>query len=277
MEHRVTSYQSQGLDRALQLLHLLGEADGPLGLAELTKRLDLPKPTISRLLHVLVAQDFVFREGDPPVYSVGHAIFEIAEGYQRQVGLSDIATPYLRRLAAETMLTANLGTLEGPWVLHACVEEPDRPLRFRSAKGSLDYAYCTGLGKMLLSTLPSEERGAHLPGEPYDAFTPKTLVTREALDEELARIAARGYAIDDEERDRGVVCVAVDIPVDSERPIALSVAGPAGELTDESRSRIVPLLHRVADELARDRRFASALKIARPIVNVPGLLNHGSD
>jgi DNA-binding IclR family transcriptional regulator len=261
MEPHSTPYHSQGLVRALRLLRVLGTADRALRLAELAAALELPKSTLIRLLTVLEDEEFVYREGDPASYTVGHAVLEITESFRRQANVVDVAAPYLKRVAQETGLTANIGTLEGRWVLHICVEEPDRPLRFRSSNGSLDHTHCTGLGKMLLSALSGERLGDHLPSEePFTSFTEHTITDRAALESELERVRDRGYSIDDQERDTGVVCMALAIPNRLDLNVALSVAGPAGELTEARRPATLRILRDTASALGTDSRFLAALR-----------------
>lgn len=267
MELRATSYHSQGLSRALGVLRVLGSSERALSLAELAKLEGLPKSTLLRLLSVLESENFVYRDQIPPVYSLGHALFEISETYRRQGNVASLAAPHLKALAQATGLTANVGVLEGKWVLHICVEEPDRPLRYRSSQGSLDHTYCTGLGKMLLSSLSREQMGEHIPeAEPYSLFTDRTLANRDALDVELAEIRSRGYSVDDEERDVGVVCLAVPIPNSSHLNVALSVAGPAGELIPSARRGYLDILQSTSTALGADSRFIASLKASRAMV-----------
>lgn len=259
MATSTTAYHSQGLLRALEVLRTLGTADSPQSLAALSNQLSIPKPTLIRLLAVLEEQNFVYREGVPPVFTVGHAVLPISEAYRRQANTAEIASSSLRELADLTGFTANIGVLEGPWVLHICVEEPDRPIRFRSSSGSLDYTYCTGLGKMLLSRLRPENTDKHLPGEPYEAFTANTIATRSALLAELETIRSRGYSLDQEERDIGVTCMAVPIITASGLNVALSVAGSTGEFPAEKSQELLPLLRRTAHTLSTNGRFVASV------------------
>ena len=263
MEQRATSYHSQGLARALRVLRHLGSVESPVTLAELSDDLDLPKSTLLRLLVVLEEEQFVARTGEPPVYGIGDAVLEIADVSLRKEDAVEIVSPVLRALADETGLTANLGLLSASSVLHLCVEEPDRALRFRSANGSLDHTYCTGLGKMLLAGLTPERVGVHLPTKPFASFTPTTITSRTALDAELESIRERGYSIDLEERDAGVICVALAVPNDAGAQVAISVAGPSGELDDDGRARVLPVLRDTAARIGGNRRFLAALRTVR--------------
>lgn len=258
MEQRAISYHSQGLHRALAILRLLGKASAPLTLASIASQLDLPKSTVVRLLHVMEEEAFVRRFGEHPSYSIGHAIHEIADAY-RPPSMAEITAPVLSRLADEVGFTANLGMLEGPSVLHLHVAEPQRALRFATG-GTLDFAYCTGLGKLLMSVLPDEAIDAHLPeSEPYTSWTPHTITTRAGLVAELEQVRTAGYSVDDEERNRGVTCMAVLLPTEGAPALALSVSAPSGELGESARERVLPVLNAAAAELVALPGFDTAL------------------
>ncbi len=258
MEQRATSYHSQGLNRALAILRLLGRSSTPLTLAAIASQLELPKSTVVRLLLVMEDEGFVRRSGEPPAYSIGHAVHEIAEGY-RPPSMAEITAPVLSRLADEVGFTANLGLLEGPSVLHLHVAEPQRALRFATG-GMLDFAYCTGLGKLLMSVLPEDQIDEHLPeAEPYTSWTPQTITTREGIVSELERIREYGYSVDDEERNRGVTCMAVLLPMEEAPTLALSVSAPSAELQEVARERLLPVLTAAAAELVGLTGFDAAL------------------
>jgi len=260
MEQRSTSYHSQGLPRALRILRTLGGHAEPTTLAQLAQQLDLPKSTLVRLLSVLEAEGFVRKATDAPTFEVGDALLEIANNAMDRMDAGTVAAPHLRRLAEATGFTSNVGVLAGQSVLHLRVEEPQRALRFRSSSGSIDHAHCTGLGKMLLASLPPQARADHLPPAPYPAFTPKTLTTGTQLESELAQIDEVGFSVDDEERDPGVVCIAVPVPNDQQAVCAVSVSGPAGELTPSHRRDVLDVLRQTAAALGKEHRFLSALR-----------------
>ena len=149
--------------------------------------------------------------------------------------------------------------LEGPSVLHLHVAEPQRALRFATG-GTLDYAYCTGLGKMLMSVLADDEIDAHLPeSEPYASWTPHTLTTRAEIVADLERIRETGRSIDGEERNRGVTCMAVLLPTDHAPALALSVSAPSGELDEPAREQMLPVLTAAAAELVDLPGFDAAI------------------
>lgn len=269
MKQNSSSYHSQGLVRAIAILRVLSAGDEPQTLAQISRNLDVPKSTLMRLLFVLESERFVYKEGDPPAYRVGQAVLGIADSFRGRIDVTKIVTPRLRRLAHDAGLTANIGVLEGRSVLHLCVEEPDRGLRYRTSSGSLDIAYCTSLGKMLLSALPESELVHHLPlEEPFPAFTPTTITTRKELLEDLVAIRKRGYSIDNEERDLGVICIAVTIALSEGLNVAVSVSGPAGELQGSLENSNLDLLDEVAEDFRNDSRFLSAIRESHPTARI---------
>ncbi|MGM1018838.1 MAG: IclR family transcriptional regulator [Actinomycetota bacterium] len=256
------SYHSQGLSRGLAALRTLAKAQDPLSLATLAQRLDLPKSTLLRLLAVMEEEGFVVKLEDPPSYTVGPSVFDIAESLG-DVDLAALTSATLKELANRLGFTANLGVLQGRSVLHLCVEEPERALRI-AAGGFLDHTYCTGLGKVLLAALDSEQIDQRLPApQPWESFTEHTITTRTALDVELDRVRQHGYSIDDEERNRGVRCMAVIVPTDAPFALALSVSGPIGEITDAHAPAVYRALTEAATAIARLPRLTSALESVR--------------
>lgn len=232
-------------------------------LADLASEIDLPKPTLLRLLNVLESEAFVFRAGNPASYALGHSLLDISDSYRRSANVANLAAPYLKELASDTGLTSNLGVLEGQWALHISVQEPDRPLRFRSTEGSLDYAYCTSIGKMLMAQLPDDRIDGHLPDEPFERFTESTMTAKTEVYEDLDLIRSRGFSIDDQERDLGVTCLAVEVPLGLDIPVAISLAGPSGELSPDVRERFVSRLTEFAEKLASDSRFVASFRVER--------------
>jgi IclR family acetate operon transcriptional repressor len=255
------NYHANALARGLALLEMLASATEPLTLNDFSASTALPKSTLVRLLAVLGEMEYVVRIDERPSYRLGHKVHRLASSYVSTLDLTVVAQEYLKPVAAGTGQTANLGVLDGDQVLHICVAEPDRPLRFTTALGSRDHTYCTGLGKVLLSDLTDEQVARTVPAEPFAAFTENTITTLEDLRRDLRRTQRRGYALDDNERSSGLRCVAVPVRVGGECLAALSVSGPAGEFGTAKQHEYVAMLDEVATTMAADPDFTTALGI----------------
>ncbi len=267
MVSKLTSYHAQALTRGLEILrHLARAGRDSKSLADLHVLTGLPKSTLIRLLTVLEQDGFVRRADETPNFRLGHAIVELAEGYRRGTDVRARATPYLKALAEKTRQTANLGVIDGGSVVHLCVQEPDRSLRFRSQTGSRDALHCTGLGKMLLAGLDDEVALDALKLAPLDRRTDATLTAIEDVMGDIARSRVRGFAVDNEEGDKGVCCIAVPIaPTPFKRPwqASISLSGPVGEMDEPHRDALLTALRETAAAMSADPELAAALKFHR--------------
>lgn len=255
------NYHANALARGLALLEMLAAEPEPLTLTEFSDGTALPKSTLVRLLSVLSEMDYVVRVDDRPSYRLGHKVERLASAYVSTLDLSVVAESYLKPVAKRTGQTANLGVLDGDQVLHICVAEPERPLRFTTALGARDHPYCTGLGKVLLAELPEEQLAGRLPAEPFPSFTDSTITGMADLLRELRRTARRGYALDDGERNLGLRCVAVGLRVGTDCLAAVSVSGPSGEFTPARQHEYVAELNAAAEAMLADPDFTAALRI----------------
>jgi DNA-binding IclR family transcriptional regulator len=255
------NYHANALARGLALLEMLAVATEPLTLNEFSESTALPKSTLVRLLAVLAEMEYVVRIDERPAYRLGHKVQRLASSYVSTLDLTVVAEAYLKPVARSTGQTANLGVLDGDQVLHICVAEPDRPLRFTAALGARDHTYCTGLGKVLLSELPDDRLPRVLPDDPFPAMTEDTITTLADLRRDLKKTLRRGYALDDNERSPGLRCVAVPVRVGGECLAAVSVSGPAGEFTPAKQHEYVAALDEVAKAMPDDPDFATALRI----------------
>ena len=255
------NYHANALARGLALLEQLAAGGHPSSLNDFADATAMPKSTLVRLLSVLAELEYVVRVDDRPSYRLGHKVQDLATAYVTSLDLSVVATPYLAPLARRTGQTVNLGALDGDQVLHICITEPDRPLRFTATPGTRDHAYCTGLGKVLLAHVNPSLVRLHTPPEPFPTFTDSTITSLDQLGRELRRTLKRGYALDDSERSPGLRCVAVPVILDGQCVAAVSVSGPAAEFTPQHREDYVAQLTDVAAEVVADPEFAAGLHI----------------
>ena len=264
------NYHANALARGLALLEMLASAAEPLTLTEFSESTALPKSTLVRLLAVLAEMEHIVRVDERPSYRLGHKVQGLASAYVSSLDLSVVAGAYLKPVAVGTGQTANLGVLDGDQVLHICVAEPDRPLRFTTSTGARDHTYASGLGKILLAELPDEQLANTVPEEPFAPFTENTITSLAELRKDLKRTRKRGWAIDDNERSIGLRCVAVPVRINGECLAAVSVSGPAGEFTPARQHEYVAVLDEVASAMPADPDFATALRIVHRSLRAAG-------
>lgn len=235
----------QSLDRALDVLEALAEAEEGIGISQLTGRLGLPLGTVHRLLASLAARGYAAQDQDTRLYGPGPRLLEVAAraANNRRFSLARIARPLLQSLTELTGETSNLLTLQGSEGVYSEQVGSPRLVRMFTEVGQRVPLYCTGGGKAILSGFSPEQLDAYLATTKLQPFTPKTLADPQLLRAEVDAARARGFALDDEEREVGVCCVAAPIFDRFGRCVAaLSISGPTTRL---SRERAVELGARV--------------------------------
>jgi IclR family acetate operon transcriptional repressor len=158
------------------------------------------------------------------------------------------------RAAAETV---NLVIATQDEVVYLDQVESAHLVKMFTQPGMRAPLYCTGCGKVILASRPAEAVDALL-GAPMRRHTSHTITTREALEVELERIRRDGFALDNEEMEEGVRCVAV--PVFDRRgavAAALSVSGPTTRMTLQRAMSIAPVAKGIALELSQALGYQS--------------------
>lgn len=252
-------YHSAALARGLEVLTAIAKSPTVATLADLNEVTGYPKSTLVRLLAVLEEGNYIHKTDERPAYRLSHALLPIAVAYVGTVSIAELLRPSLQQLANLTGWTANIGVLDGESVRHLCVEYPDRPIHYTASEGTRSEAYCSGLGKAILSHLPEKDLVRALPQEPYPRHTAKTITSFEAMMAEVEKIRARGYAIDDEEANEGLYCISVPIIGQQGVYAALSVSGAQGEINAELELEYVDALLSTREEILENYDLSSAI------------------
>jgi DNA-binding IclR family transcriptional regulator len=252
------TYKVQALDRAFAVLDLLGESDAPLGLAQVALALQLHKSTAHRFLMVLERHRMVERTASGK-FRLGLKLFDLGNRAIEQYDLRDRAQPHLRRLVAETEETAHLCILEGTHVIYIDKIEPARSVRMITRIGASNPAHCTSVGKAMLAFLPEARLNEIIRRIRFERLTSRTIATAEALRAEIEKTRRRGYAVDDEEFEEGLRCIAVPV-LDAQRlPIAaVSVSGPSFRVTAQKLPAIANQLLQCVRGISVDMGFVAS-------------------
>lgn len=199
------------VSRALHVLDVVAASSRPLRFAELERRIALPKATLHRLLRQLQAERMLQFDSESQRYSMGARTIHLAHAAWESASLVAVAQPVLQRLQADVGHTVHLACLDGGQVLYLSKHADRMMLGSFSRPGRIGPAYCTGVGKAMLAALPADQRAAALRRQTLHPHTPRTIATLPALERALAEVRERGYAVDDEEHEVGVVCVAAAV------------------------------------------------------------------
>jgi IclR family transcriptional regulator, KDG regulon repressor len=245
------TYSSQVLDRVVQILDCFGPDRSDLRLGELESASGLPKSTLYRLLEALRAHRLVGFDEAAGAYHLGLKLFEMGSAAVERLAVDAHAHPILDELATVSGETAHLCVLDGADVVYIAKVECTRTLRIPSAVGQRNPAYCTGVGKAILAHLSSEQIDACIAATTMHPYTKKTLTSSGNLKANLRQIVAQGFAIDDQEREEGVRCVAAPVRDHSGHVIAaISIAGPSMRVTKERVPELAAHVIRAANEIS---------------------------
>src|SRR5215472_17913720 len=162
----------QSIERAFDLLEMLADAGGALGLSELAATSGLPLPTVHRLMRTLVNRGYVRQEASRR-YTLGSRLIWLGEISSRTLGTW--LRPFLAQLVRETGETANLAMLDSDEVVYIAQVPSPHSMRMFTEPGRRVRPHCTAVGKALLAELPPEQARALLERDGMPAFTPTTI------------------------------------------------------------------------------------------------------
>lgn len=237
--------------RLLALLEVIAQQDQPQSLQTLLERTAVPKPTLHRMLQQLESAGMLQRETDGRHYGTAPRLRRLAE----QLLLNDTGHGarhrVLRQLVDEVGESCNITALSGSEVLYLDRVETPAPLRFYLQPGSRVPVHCSASGKLFLAQMPPAQRRRLLGPAPLAAYTPQTLTRPEAVEAEIERVRADGYALDAEEFLPGLFCIAVLVPSPGGRSnMGLAIQAPTMRMNAAKALQCLPLLRRAAAELA---------------------------
>jgi DNA-binding IclR family transcriptional regulator len=248
----------QAVRHCLELIDVLAQHDQARGVTELGAELHLAKSTVYRMLQTLVGHGYAVQEPASGRYRLGLKFLELGAVVLNGLSIRTIAQPHLQALMERTRETVQLGLLEGHEVVYADKIESQQTIRMYSRVGRRSPLHCTALGKSLLAYQPEETLRAILAGE-LRRYTPHTITTASRLREELQRIREEGHALDNEEFEEGLRCVAAPVRDHTEAVAAsLGVAGPAARLGSAQLPALVKHVREAADAVSAALGYRTA-------------------
>lgn len=217
----------QSLERALDILEMLGNHPGGTQVKDLSQNLGLNKSTVSRMLFTLGERGYVQKKADGS-YRLGIKVVELCSLHLNSLQLKTEALPAMEQLRNQTGLIIHLGALDDNEIVYLEKITSYTNIRMYSQIGKRAWLHSTGMGRAILSTMSNRDVLRILKEKGMPAVTEKTCVKEEDLLKQLDEIRRRGYAIDDEENEMGMRCVAA--PVFDYRGDAIAAVSATGFL-----------------------------------------------
>ncbi|MGH7777149.1 MAG: IclR family transcriptional regulator [Candidatus Dormibacterales bacterium] len=251
----------ESADRVLRVLETFTPHERDLSLTDIARRLDLPKSSVHRLLATLIEHGLVERDQLSRRYRLGIKLFEIGSTAIQERGLHSAAYPILEGLTLLTGETTHLAVLSGIEAVYVYKIDSPSSIMMPSRVGGRAPCHCTSIGKVLLAW-NTQDLYSQVVWSGLRPYTRNTLTTVEALEAELVKVRAQGYALDLEEFEEGLHCLAAPVRDHGGRVIAaVGVAGPSRRLTEDQLRRLVPQVTDSALELSRNLGYVPSARL----------------
>lgn len=240
----------KSLDRALTVLTTLSKNQNRT-LTDLSKELGESPSTIYRILSTMALHNIVECDNKSQTWNIGPGSFQIGSSFLRRTSLIETSHPFLRGLMEETGETANLGIENNGNVLFLSQVETHAPIRAFFPPGTLSPLHASGIGKVLLAQYTSLnlEKFVRIG---LESFTQHTKSTLELIQDDMTITLGRGYAIDDQERNIGMRCIAAPIKNAFGEVIAgISVSGPTSRVASDQITRFSRSVMSTAKDISK--------------------------
>ena len=224
----------QSVDRALTLIDKISEMpETGASLNELAGELGIDRSSVFRLLSTLSRYDVIRQVEGSKKYKLGYGIYTYAGRLRVQEKLTDAAAPFLDRLVERTGENAHLAVRTRSLAVFIDRKISGSTLTANTNIGDAEELYCTAVGKSLISSMSREEIEALLPAGSMVRYTENTLAGVDQLMDELALIRRRGWAVDNEEFEYNIVCLAAPVyNFENKIEAAVGISGPKIRLKD---------------------------------------------
>lgn len=237
--------------KAIDVLKVISESGDGLGVTEISNKLNYRVSATYHLVNTLRLCNIIEQDNETKRYRIGFELFRISSMAKSQNSLANIAQSHLDQLKEEVDETSNLVVLNGNYIVYLAQSESRNLLKMFTQLGAKVPFYCTGAGKVLLAYLPEDIQDYNISKTILKRYTKNTLITAKALKREFETIKAQGYALDNEEREEGVTCIAAPV-FDSYGSVlaAISVSGPTSRLREKNMDYIIKNVILTAEDLS---------------------------
>lgn len=219
------------LERGLRLLEAVAFSGGSLSLAEAARRTGLNRSTAHHLLQALVALDYLSQDPETRAYRLAARPFLLTGRTWSPEHVARIAQPLLAELSRRSGEGVSVAVYRDGAVTVVAKQEHAGPVRVVQDLGAQRPLHCTAVAKAILPWLPPEELAGLLARMRFERYTANTIRSRAQFEAELRRIRSAGYAIDDEEHQEGIRCIAMPVFGHAGQVVgSMCVVGPKSRL-----------------------------------------------
>lgn len=252
-EEKETKNPVQSAERIFQVMEMLAD-NGEMGLMELSAALGLHKSTVHRLLMSLIYMGYAKQDEAIQKYMLSYKVVNMASKILDRMDILQVAKPYMDRLSDLSGEAVHLVQREGNNILYIYKTEAKiGTIRMVSHVGMVHPMYCSGVGKAIMATLPEDEVKKIWNESIIEKKTEKTITDFAQMQEVLEEVKKNGYALDDEENEKGVRCIAACLyGHQKEVKYAFSISGPTSRMTRDHVKELAVDVRKVQEELSRE-------------------------
>jgi IclR family KDG regulon transcriptional repressor len=246
----------QSISRAFALLEAIaGNPDG-IGLTQLSRVTGLHSSTAFHLLKTMFGLGYIRQGEDNKRYFIGAGLFCLASAARNEVQLVGAADRILRELSEKTGIQTLFGMRVGNQMIVVAKADGKGAFQISDGVGGERPSHCTGMGKIMLASLPQRELDQYLASHDLKPFTENTITDKGRLLGELVQVRSSGLAFDDAEFHPELRCMAAAVRDFTGNVIgALAMSGPAWRLSLQALQANSPVLREAADLLSSERGF----------------------
>ncbi|MFS0892022.1 IclR family transcriptional regulator [Peribacillus frigoritolerans] len=241
----------QSVDRALRILDLFDEHTAELKITDISNQLGLHKSTVHSLLKTLLNHGYISQNPENGKYGLGMKLFERGNHVIQSLDVRDLSKKYLMDLSVKTGQTAHLVILDGKEGVYIDKVEGPMAVILYSKIGKRIPLHCSAVGKALIAFKDQEEIKKILNEYVYFKQTEYTITDESEFLRELQQVQSQGYAVDNQENEPGVRCIAAPIRNHENKVIAaISLSTLIARIDEAQLETFIEQLEQAAFQLS---------------------------
>ena len=246
--------KNQSLRKAIQILEYMTTLPTPARLQDIAKGLAMPESTLLRFLNTYIDFGYVAQDSATSCYYLTLRLAEMGLRSKANFPFQDSLTKYVRQIARTFNEAASLCIENDMQMVYIATEDgPERMLRTLQRIGRIGPMHATGVGKLHLMNYSDRQLAELEKKYGLPRYTDHTITTMEALKKEIARIRQQGYALDDEECEKGIQCVAAPVIDFSGKVVAgISLSAPISRLDKQKLEKIIQYVKNVGISASKE-------------------------
>ena len=249
--HKTEANSVFALRRGLSILDQFSGHHGQIGVNELARLVGMHKSTVSRLCATMESAGYLERDAATGRFQLGARIYQLAGSSTSTTDVRLVARPVMFDLVENSSETATLGVREGKDIVTIDVVDGLKHMRMATRVGMRTQLHASAVAKAILAWTPDDEVDEVLEDWRMVPLTPNTVTDSATLKRRLAEVRELGYALDMEELEVGLRCVAAPIRDPLGRVVAgVSISGPRHRMTEDAMHRYGPLIRDAAERIS---------------------------